>query len=157
MLNTRCYLYNGDKPYNLAQVDNDLINDLYFENMIKYGKSIEKLKIINISLYLAVSYIYKNSNSELLISDVARQSNISSSHLSYLFRVKLNTKFKDVLFLIRINKANNVLSLNPNISLTKLAQDLGFYDLSHFGKVYKRYTGTTITNFKKESIQNLIY
>ena len=147
----------------MAQLSNNFISqeevrhDFIFDNIIKSKESIEKLKKINVSLYLAISYIYQNSNSDLLISEVASQSYISSSHLSYLFRVKLNTKFKDILFLIRIHKANNILSLNPNTSLTHLAQDLGFYDLSHFGKVYKRYTGVTVANFKKESIESLIY
>ena len=118
------------------------------KNILSSEEDIEHLKKYHTSLYLAVSYIYKNLSNDITLEEVAKSAYVSPSHLSYLFRTKLNTKFKKVLFILRLNKAREIITHNPRVTLTNVAIQVGFYDLSHFGKIYRKYEGSNIGDFR---------
>ncbi|GLT18692.1 AraC family transcriptional regulator [Vibrio zhanjiangensis] len=118
------------------------------KKILNSEEDIEHLKKYHTSLYLAVSYIYKNLSNDITLEEVAKSAYVSPSHLSYLFRTKLNTKFKKVLFILRLNKAREIITHNPRVTLTNVAIQVGFYDLSHFGKIYRKYEGSNIGEFR---------
>ncbi|MUK39195.1 helix-turn-helix domain-containing protein [Aliivibrio fischeri] len=145
--------YSNAINFNKNQHKND--NSL-IKNILSSEENIEKLKTYHSSLYLAISYINKNYSDDITLEDVAKASYVSSSHLSYLFRTKLNTKFKKVLIILRLNKAKELIINDPRLTLTNIAIQVGFYDLSHFGKVYRKYEGVNVGEIRKNTIYNLL-
>lgn len=129
------------------------LNERHFINLITTNNGLEKIKKIHSALFLSLNYISKNIYSNITLNQTAKAAFVSSSHLSYLFRTKLNTNFKNVTFIMKTLKAKEILHENPNYNLTDIAINLGFYDLSHFGKVFKKYEGVSIGKYKESVIK----
>lgn len=97
----------------------------------------------------AIAYVANNFDQCFDLSTLARNSCVSPSHLSSLLRKRLNTNFKQFLNLCRIEKSIIFLRENPNMQVTEISASLGFCDLSHFEKTFKRQTGNTPKEFRK--------
>ena len=110
---------------------------------------VEGIKKYHPALYLAISFMIKNIYNDITLEEVSKASYVSSSHLSYLFRTKLNTKFKSVMFILKVNEARKLIKDNPRESLTNIAVKVGFNDLSHFGKTFKKHEGLSLGQFRK--------
>ncbi|WP_076588848.1 helix-turn-helix domain-containing protein [Vibrio ostreicida] len=93
------------------------------------------------SLNKAISYLYNNFKLPLTMEELAGQACISPSHLSYLFKIYLGMSFKQVLLRLRIVKAMEILSENPNRHVTQVCDDVGFSDLSFFVRKFKATVG----------------
>ncbi|NOH72717.1 helix-turn-helix transcriptional regulator [Vibrio pectenicida] len=137
-----------EKNTHTVGYDETCDDEQQLKQILSSEEHIEHLKKYHTSLYLAVSYIYKNLSNDITLEEVAKSAYVSPSHLSYLFRTKLNTKFKKVLFILRLNKAREIITHNPRVTLTNVAIQVGFYDLSHFGKIYRKYEGSNIGEFR---------
>jgi AraC-like DNA-binding protein len=156
------FIINETYPIALTDTDTDTDTDKnigldkYKKNIIKLINKnephsdmyLERIKNIHKGLYRALIYINENYNKDMLISDVAKHACVSSSHLSYLFRELLGTTFKKTLYMVRLNNAKKIILSNPSLTLTKVANDVGFYDLSHFSKVWKKSNNETIKKYK---------
>ncbi len=92
------------------------------------------------ALQRAIYYICNHYTDPVALSDVADQAFISSSHLSYLFRQCLNLRFKNLLSELRIRHAMMLIEKNPAAMITEVSLYSGFFDLSHFEKMFRRYT-----------------
>lgn len=95
-------------------------------------------------------FLAKNFNKDLSLAMLAAQAHSSSSHLSYLFRISFSVSFKQLLNMFRVLHARQQLEVNPQIRITDLYLDAGFGDLSHFEKIFKRYTGKTPNEYRKQ-------
>lgn len=89
----------------------------------------------------AISYLYNNFKKPLTMEELASHACISSTHLSYLFKAYLGMSFKQVLLRLRIVKAMEILSDNPNRHVTQVCDDVGFCDLSFFVRKFKATVG----------------
>ncbi len=69
---------------------------------------------------------------------LARHACVSPSHLSYLFKKTLGVSFKPFLALMRIKKAAHLLIEQPFQGITEVALEVGFGDLRHFERTFKR-------------------
>lgn len=103
------------------------------------------------ALYKVTQYIEKNLSGELGIKELSQVANYSQSYFSKLF-IKLYgiTPSKYVLER-RILKAKELLCKH-NEKVDVIAQLLGFYDTSHFVRVFKKAEGTTPAEFRKHSM-----
>ncbi|WP_318409238.1 helix-turn-helix domain-containing protein [Photobacterium leiognathi] len=143
-------LFLNDNFYNIfsnlkkKKRKNALINDI-----LNSSDGHEILKKYHPALYLAISFMIKNIYNDITLEEVSKSSYVSSSHLSYLFRTKLDTNFKSVMFILRVNEARKLIKENPKENLTNIAVKVGFYDLSHFGKTFKKYEGLSLGQFRK--------
>lgn len=54
----------------------------------------------------------------------------------------------------RIKAACHILLAGSRRNLTCIAQDLGFYDLSHFNRAFKRYTGEPPSHYRRAALEN---
>ncbi|WP_462173653.1 helix-turn-helix domain-containing protein [Pseudoalteromonas xiamenensis] len=100
-------------------------------------------------LVKALKYIGEQWQQDLSLTNVASNAFVSPSHLSYLFKKNLERSFKQILTELRIEKAKSKIEANPHIRITDLCLDVGFGDLSHFEKVFRRYTNETPREYKK--------
>ena len=101
------------------------------------------------ALKRALIYISQHYHRPLLLDEVAEQSFVSSSHLSYLFRIHLGLRFKAILTELRLRHAATLINHDPGRMITDISLEAGFFDLSHFEKVFRRYFGVSPRDYRK--------
>jgi AraC-like DNA-binding protein/ActR/RegA family two-component response regulator len=78
---------------------------------------------------------------------VARQCGMSLSHFSRAFRQVCGIGFSEFVLRARIEKAL-VLLENPGSKITSVCYEVGFSDLSYFGRAFRRYVGMTPSQYQ---------
>ena len=108
------------------------------------NKQIESLKdfMVNNEPYL---------NSSLTIQNLAEQLNMPVKNLSALINLYMNKHFFDFINEYRIEKAKEILkdSSKKELTILEILYEVGFNSKSSFSTSFKKYTGTTPTDFRK--------
>lgn len=95
----------------------------------------------------AVAYIEENYKEKLKLSDVADQVYVSQWHLSKLLNRYLGQNFSEILNGIRINKAKELLK-DPSLRIGDIADEVGFLDMAHFSRVFKKLVGISANEYR---------
>lgn len=101
------------------------------------------------ALRKALLFLGEKYADPLSIPYLARQAHVSESHLSFLFRSALETSFKRLLLRIRILKAMELLASEGRRQVTDVAMSVGFADLSHFEKSFRRIAGRSPREYRR--------
>lgn len=91
-------------------------------------------------------YINNNFTTDISLDEVASNYNINRYILSRKFKKEYNLSPKAYIINQRINRSKEL--LKTGTELTDVALNCGFYDLSHFIKTFKHYTGITPDSFR---------
>lgn len=110
----------------------------------------ERLENFHPGLQKALRYLSLNYCQEVTLNILSNNAFISPSHLSFLFKSTLSTSFKPLLAGMRVERAKQILEARPNSRITDVSLEVGFGDLSHFEKIFKRQTGMTPRDFKNQ-------
>ncbi len=102
------------------------------------------------SIQKALNFLSLNFLDEVCLEDVAASAFTSPSHLSFLFREHLGISFKPLLNQMRVEFAKRKIAKSPNHSITDICLQSGFGDLSHFEKMFKRYSGCTPREYRNQ-------
>ena len=78
---------------------------------------------------------------------LARQVGMSKYRLSHTFREVLGVTFRDYLLKVRLERAKVLLAVD-DVSISEVAQMVGFDDLPRLDKAFKRYTGFTPSAYR---------
>ncbi|ALU42124.1 hypothetical protein AT705_03745 [Pseudoalteromonas rubra] len=141
-INELCPQLVSDSQYNNAHIATHCIQALLDQQLSAFSK-------FHPSLQKALSYISAHWQHDLSLSTLAANAYVSPSHLSYLFKRTLDRSFKQILAELRIRHACLMLEENPNMRITDLCMDVGFGDLSHFEKIFRRFTQVSPREYKK--------
>lgn len=95
------------------------------------------------------SYIRKNYASDLNVTDVAAKFYINANYLSTLFRREAGVKLGNYIEGIRMERAKELLK-NSDWIIQEIAAETGYADANYFTKVFKRYTGMTPRQYRKQ-------
>jgi len=128
---------NAEFSCEVLDLTNSLIN-----------KDYQKFTRLHVGLQKALHYLAENYTESMSLTTLAQNAFISPSHLSYLFKFYLQKPFKQVLSELKIERAKQIFATNPHIRITDVSLDVGFGDLSHFEKMFKRYTKMTPREYK---------
>jgi AraC-like DNA-binding protein len=101
----------------------------------------------------AQSYILQNLSESLQLSDVAQHCYVSRTHLSRIFREAGGTTFKEFVLQTRIRRAVELLT-DTDQTITGICYDVGFRDVSHFGRVFRRYVGMSPSVYRQVLLSN---
>ncbi len=93
-------------------------------------------------------YIDEHLQDELSREQIAEYVHFNSAYLSRLFRKETNTSLTDYILEKRMNKAK-LLLLSTNIKISDISSLVGYGDIPHFTKMFKRYVGLTPQEFRK--------
>lgn len=104
-----------------------------------------------------LSYINENlAESHLLkVEHLAKEFLLSPTYLSEFFRKKVNISLREYIIKAKL-KLVEIRLLNSNYTLTEIATELSFTDVSHLSKTFKKYTGISIREFKKQGEYKLL-
>lgn len=97
----------------------------------------------------AVKYIEENYMEKLKLSDVADQVYVSQWHLSKILNRHVEKSFSDILNHVRIEKAKELLK-EPSLRIGDIAEKVGFLDMAHFSRVFKKQTGFSANEYRNQ-------
>lgn len=138
-------------------------NDIYANNIIDqllttffcimlrdYSSSIEFVGENSPCLELIPSilqYMEKNY-AHTSIQDIAEHFGFNASYLGQMFKQSTSSTLIQALVQIRISKAKHLLQ-TTTISVDMIAEMVGYQDTTHFIRIFKKATGTTPLQFRK--------
>jgi AraC family transcriptional regulator, arabinose operon regulatory protein len=96
----------------------------------------------------SIFYMLQNLNHQLKIEDLAKQVNLSASHLSRLFKNKTGSSPIDYFISLRMQEAIRLLT-NKSLRIKEVAFLLGYNDPYYFTRTFTRQIGTSPASFVK--------
>lgn len=100
----------------------------------------------------AKAYVAHNFAEKISAREVAELCNMSPFHFSRSFKRICGLTFSDHLLEVRIRKAVEFLG-RPQATVTGACYEVGFRDLSYFGRIFKRYAGITPSEYRERQLQ----
>lgn len=165
-------LQNHPKPISLPPRDAELsiirvLTDLRRGN--NHSEATEKEQLLGLALIHAVmsrdefatestlplplvktlEFIERNFTSELNGNDLAKIAGLSASGLYRIFQSHLHTSPGNYILALKIQKAIRLLK-ETDESIELIADETGFHDRFHLTKIFKKMTGKTPPQFRKE-------
>ena len=83
-------------------------------------------------------------------SEAAAHVSVSLSTLQRFFKAEYKKTFSELRTAMKIEKSKRYLSENA-LSVRRVAEELGFYDQSHFCKIFKKYKGASPKEYIKRT------
>lgn len=97
----------------------------------------------------AVAYIKDNISKSISRSEVAEHLHLNEEYFTRLFKQYTGYTFKDYEMMERIKQAQKLLK-NTRFSISIIASKVGYDNFSHFSKTFKKMTGSTPQEYRKE-------
>lgn len=99
-------------------------------------------------LYKSIEYIEENlCENDLCLESVSASIFVSRCHYSRMFKEHFGIGFKEYIMNKRIQKAK--VMLQEGTSVTEVCYAVGYGDLTHFGRVFKRLVGEKPSEYRK--------
>lgn len=95
----------------------------------------------------AMDYIRDHYCEKLRLVDVADAVYVSQWHLSKLLNKYMGSNFSDILNKVRMEKAKDLLK-DPSLKIHEIAERVGFTDLTHFSRVFKKIEGISANDYR---------
>lgn len=95
----------------------------------------------------AMMYIEQNFAHKITLTEVAEKTYVSQWHLSKLLNRNTGQSFSEILNGIRIREAKKLLK-DPSLRIGEIADKVGFVDLPHFSRVFKKYVGVSANEYR---------
>jgi len=100
------------------------------------------------SLRRACEFVHAHFDENLTLAQVADAAGVHPVYLGYVFRQEFGETLGEYLNRVRVRAAAERLA-NSTAPLSAIALDFGFYDQSHFTKVFRQFTGATPGAFRE--------
>lgn len=123
---------------------------LFNEPLIKSRKEDELPPLLYKSLVFIEENIHEN---DLSLEKVASNVYISRCHYSRMFKTFFGTGFKDYVISKRIQKAKQM--LQKGVTVTEVCYAVGYGDLTHFGRMFKKVVGINPSIYRKKYFQKV--
>ncbi|ANS74700.1 hypothetical protein AWM70_08945 [Paenibacillus yonginensis] len=101
-------------------------------------------------VHKAVRYILEHLDGSLSLNEIARQVHIHPNYLSERFKRETGQNFSEFVTRARMEKAMSILMETP-AKISDVAHQVGYSDLKHFKKLFKKHTGHTPSGFRDNS------
>jgi len=97
----------------------------------------------------AVSYVWTNYSHKLSLSTAAKLCDQSRFQFSRNFKRSQGQTFRDFVVDVRVNRAAALMRRSVPPSITEAAFVVGFNDLSHFSRMFRRKFGVTPSQYRR--------
>ncbi|MBQ6240583.1 MAG: helix-turn-helix domain-containing protein [Firmicutes bacterium] len=103
----------------------------------------------NRRLFLILNYINNHYKEDLSLEKVAEQFFLSKYYLSHAFRELTGFTFVEYVNNVRVKEAEKLL-VETTLPVSEVAKEAGYGTLTHFGRIFKRVTGTSPQVYRRE-------
>ena len=97
----------------------------------------------------ALAYMEEHYTEKLTLNSVADKIYVSQWHLSKLLNKQEGKTFSEILNGIRVVKAKELLR-DPALRIADIAEMVGFLDVAHFSRVFKKITGVSANEYRNK-------
>lgn len=97
----------------------------------------------------ALQYIEENYTQKLTLGEVAEKTYVSQWHLSKLLNRHTGQSFSDILNHVRMEHAKELLK-DPALRIGDISEQVGFLDLAHFSRVFKKQEGVSANEYRNQ-------
>lgn len=142
----------------IAQMDSPTRDALAVSKLIQTLNSLEHItKTVEIPAEAAVSnplihrvlqHLNEHFTENITVASVATHFHITPSHLSHIFKQQAGIPLWNYVILQRLHYANALMA--KNISAEEACYTVGFDNYANFYRVYKKHTGITPSEYKKQ-------
>lgn len=108
-----------------------------------YGRSYAVRRILD--------YLNEHYNSRISLDQIARNMYLSTVYISKIFKEETGESPINYLIKIRLEKARELLEGEHSGSIRAVAEAVGYDDVYHFSKLFKKYYGVSPMNYRKVS------
>lgn len=98
-----------------------------------------------------LKYIYLNYNKKFLLPDISTAVNLTPQYLCKFFKEMTDMNIVDYTNHYRIETASYLLKVSDQ-SITDIAIECGFDNISYFNRVFKKHIGCTPTEYRLKSL-----
>ena len=95
-----------------------------------------------------IAYIEKHYSDNLCLSALSKRFSLSKSYIARLFREEMSCKPSEYVNRIRISVAKAIL-LQTNMTVSEIAEKVGYSDIYYFSKIFKRIVGTSPLSMRR--------
>lgn len=113
-------------------------------NFESYNKSYAVNRIIN--------YLNENYENKISLEQIAHNIYLSPVYISKIFKEETGESPINYLIKIRLEKAKDILLNSENGSIKSIANQVGYDDVYHFSKLFKKYYGVSPLYYKKQAM-----
>jgi len=144
-LNQQELIHQLDNFVSANDIINHLINYLSetFQSVLDQRENAESKPITE-----AKKYINANFTEPITLEEVSQEVGFSSAYFSTMFKDKTGMSFTDYLFNKRMEEAKRQLR-DTNNKVSDICENIGYLDLKHFNKGFKKSTGLKPTEYRK--------
>ncbi|WP_411683112.1 helix-turn-helix domain-containing protein [Clostridium thailandense] len=109
-----------------------------------------KYMIKNSMVIQALDFIHIHYMEDITVNLISSSLNISNSYLSQIFKNEIGISIIKYIIIYRIEKAKEFFSSSDEL-IYSIAEKVGFSDEKHFSKTFKKITGLTPMQYKKQN------
>jgi AraC-like DNA-binding protein len=110
---------------------------------------VQDLARLHDGLRRALLWLADHAAEPVTLDRLAGEAHVSPSHLTFLFRTSLGLPFKTLLTRLRVERAKQILSEAPARRVTEVAMTVGFADLSHFERSFRKLVGASPRDYRR--------
>lgn len=131
--------------------DINQINEYIQSLVIDYAEAAMKIKANKYSpkINKVVQYIESNLNQHLTLQLLAEQVNLAPSYLSRIFNQELHKSISQFILELRLQKGYDLIQ-RTKMSISEIAEHVGFSEQSYFTQCFKKYYGNTPLRLRME-------
>ena len=107
-------------------------------------------RVPDLAVRKAIEIIEHRYGDRLSLVQLGRETGMSRCRLSHRFSEAVGVSLRKYLLTVRLEHAKDLLA-DGRVSITEVAQEVGFGDLPRFDKLFRRYTGFTPSAFRARS------
>ena len=93
-------------------------------------------------------YIENNISLDLTVEKLAKMAGFHPNYFIRFFKKHMGNSPINYINKIKMEKAKELLSINDEMNISEIAYTIGFNDVYHFSKVFKKYTGFSPSEFR---------
>jgi two-component system, response regulator YesN len=136
-------VYISDSYKELQEAFWQLLTDNFYDEIKDVNKDTQQI------FNLIKKYLINNIHEPITLTYLTDRFNISKTQLCALFRKEMDQSFVEHLTLLRMEKAKELMSENPDLLLKDVAQMVGYTDHYYFSRSFKHNVGVSPSVYKE--------
>jgi YesN/AraC family two-component response regulator len=108
----------------------------------------DETRCVHPNVRLALAFMREHFTEEITLDDAAHAARVSRFHFCRLFHRETGATFHEYLHQLRVNRAKTLL-VDRHLTVSEAAYTVGFNDLSHFDRTFRRIVGRSPTEYRR--------